>query len=238
MKILINNILINYEVSGFGRPLIFLHGWGSNLHTFDNMAEQLNEDYTIYQIDLPGFGDSEIKSAMSIENYADVISEFCRSLAIINPIVIGHSFGGRVAIKYASIDKIDKLILMCSPGIKMRFNLIKWLKVRIYKLTKKMNINLKMGSNDYKNASPILREVLVKALNTDLSDEAKKISCPTLLLYSKKDRTVPIYIGRRFKELIVNSSLFEIKRSGHFPYIDRFRFVLILLKAFMHGEKI
>ena len=60
MKILIKDININYEVSGVGPPLIFLHGWGLNLEEFDKVADQINEDFKVYQIDLPGFGKSEI----------------------------------------------------------------------------------------------------------------------------------------------------------------------------------
>lgn len=238
MKILIDNILINYEVSGFGRPLIFLHGWGLNLHTFDNLAKQLNEDYTIYQIDLPGFGLSEIKDAYTIDEYANIINKFCLSLAIISPIVIGHSFGGRVAIKYASLYSINKLVLIAAPAFKSRFNIIKHLKISVYKFLKKINIKLNVGSVDYKNASPILKNVLVKAINNDLGESALEIQCDTLLLYSVKDKSVSIRDGKRLKELIKNSSIFEIKRSGHFPYIDRFRFVLIVIKSFLYGEKI
>ena len=61
LKIFIKNIYLNYTVSGVGPPLIFLHGWGSDLHTFDKLRNQINEDFTVYQIDLPGFGESEIK---------------------------------------------------------------------------------------------------------------------------------------------------------------------------------
>ena len=122
MKILIDNILINYTVSGFGRPLIFLHGWGCDLHTFDNLSVLLNEDYKVYQIDLPGFGESEIKESLTVENYAYIINKFCLSLAINSPIIIGHSFGGRVAIMYASKYEVDKLVLIASPGIKQHFN--------------------------------------------------------------------------------------------------------------------
>lgn len=236
MKILIDNNLINYTVSGFGRPLIFLHGWGCDLHTFDKLGIQLSEDYKVYQIDLPGFGESEIKESFNIEKYADIINKFCLSLAIINPILVGHSFGGRIAIKYASLYKIEKLVLMCSPGIKQRFNLITWFKIKLYKLCIKLKIKNKMGSVDYKNADKVLREVLVKAINTDLTEDAKKINCKTLLLYSKKDRSVPLYVGKKLHKLINNSTFFEIRRSGHFPYIDRFRFILIILKSFFNGE--
>ena len=74
MKIFIKDININYEVSGVGAPLIFLHGWGLDLHTFDNLAKELSEDYSVYQIDLPGFGESDISDSYNIEEYANYIN--------------------------------------------------------------------------------------------------------------------------------------------------------------------
>ena len=238
MKVFIKDININYEVSGVGSPLIFLHGWGVDLHTFDKLSSQLCEDFTVYQIDLPGFGKSEILGSYSIDDYAMYINEFCLSLAIINPIIIGHSFGGRVAIKIASTYKIDKLVLISSPGIKQKFNLLKWIKIRIYKIIKNFNLNLKMGSIDYKNANGHLKNVLVKAVNLDLTYELEKINVPTLLLYGKKDKTVPLYVGKRINKLIKNSGLVIVDKSGHFPYIDRFRFCLIILKSFLFDKTI
>ena len=202
MKILIKGININYIVSGVGPPLIFLHGWGCELHTFDKLVNQLNEDFTIYQVDLPGFGDSEIKGDYSLDEYASIINEFCLSLAIINPVILGHSFGGRVAIIYSSLYKVNKLILVCSPGVKPRFNLLKWFKVKIYKFFKLFNINLKTGSVDYKNANGHLKNVLVKAINRDLSCEMGNIKCPTLLIYGKNDKAVPHYIGQEINKKI------------------------------------
>ena len=238
MKIFIKDININYEVSGVGAPLIFLHGWGLDLHTFDNLAKELSEDYSVYQIDLPGFGESDISGSYTIEEYANYINEFCLSLAIINPIIIGHSFGGRIAMMYASRYDVDKLILISSPGIKERFNLLNYLKIKLYKFGKMLKIDFNMGSIDYKNSKGYLKNVLVKAVNFDLSIDIKKIKCPTLLLYGKKDKAVPLYIGKRINNLISGSGLVVVDKASHFPYIERFRFCLIIIKSFLYGNKI
>ena len=218
--------------------LFFLHGWGLNLNEFDKVSCQINEDFKVYQIDLPGFGQSDIKAEYTLDDYANIINEFCLSLAIINPIIVGHSFGGRVAISYASKYKVSKLVLVCSPGIKPKFSLCKYLKIKTYKLLKKININLKMGSKDYKNANELLKKVLVKAVNYDLSNELKKIKCETLLIYGKKDKAVPIYLGYKIQSLIKNSAIVEIPDCGHFPYRERFRYFLIVLKSFIYGNKL
>ena len=238
MKILIKDININYEVSGVGPPLIFLHGWGLNLSTFNKLAKDINEDFTVYQIDLPGFGDSGIKGEYTLDEYADIINEFCLSLAIINPIILGHSFGGRVAIVYASKYKLKKLILVSSPGVKQKFSIIKWCKIKLYKLTKIFSLHINLGSYDYKMANGFLKNVLVKAVNRDLSNELNMIECDTLLIYGKNDKITPLYIGERIKSKIKNSGLVIVPNCGHIPYLERSRHFLIILKSFVSGEVI
>lgn len=237
MKIQIKNTILNYEVSGVGPPLIFLHGWGCDLKTFDKIAAQINEDFTVYQLDLPGFGQSEINEAYSLEEYANILNKFCTKMKISNPIIIAHSFGGRIAIMYASKYRVKKLVLVASPGIKERFNLIKWTKIRIYKVLKKFNIKNNLGSKDYKNANELLKAVLVKAVNYDLSEELSKIKCETLLLYGKKDKVVPPYIGKKINEKIKNSGIVLLD-TAHFPYIEKFRTFLIIVKSFLYGENL
>lgn len=236
MEILINNLMINYKVSGEGYPIIFLHGWGLNLGEFDKVADQINEDFKVYQIDLPGFGKSEINKEITLDDYANMINEFCLSLAIIKPIIVGHSFGGRVGIVYASKYQIDKLILVCSPGVKQKFSLNKFLKIKVYKCFKRMKINLKMGSSDYKNSNDILKKILVSSVNRDLTDELKKIKCQTLLIYGQKDKSVPLYVGHKIKSLIKDSVIIEIPDCGHFPYRERFRYFLIVLKHYIYNR--
>lgn len=237
VKILIKDNLINYKVSGVGTPLVFLHGWGCDLHIFDKIVAQINEDFTVYQIDLPGFGESEINTEYSIEEYASIINLFCLMLDINNPCIVGHSFGGRVAIKYASLYKVNKLVLVASPGIKEKFSIIKWSKIKIYKILKRLNMHSKMGSKDYKNATGYLKNVLVKAINLDLTNDISAIKTPTLLIYGKKDKSVPLYIGKKINGLITGSGLVVID-SGHFPFIEKYRHFLIVLKSFLIGNEL
>lgn len=238
MQVNIKDILVNYKVSGVGPPIIFLHGWGRNLNDFDKVTKQIDDDFTVYQLDLPGFGQTFLAKSLTIEEYADIIHEFSLSLAINNPILIGHSFGGRIAMMYAAKYKLDKLVLIASPGIKPRFNLLKYLKIKTYKLFKIMKIKLNTGSIDYKNANNNLKETLVKAINFDLTEYAKKIDIPTLLIYGEKDKQVPLYIGCKLNKFIKNSALITIPKCGHFPYVEKYRHFLIVLKSFIFGNQL
>ena len=227
---------INYMVSGNGPALILLHGWGSDLTTFDNLVAQLNEDYTCYQIDLPGFGKSHMNVAYSLDEYVETIKEFCEQLEIDEPSILGHSFGGRIAIKYASKYNVSKLILVSSPGIKDKKSFKIKMKINFYKILKRLNIKVIMGSKDYRNATGVLKETLVKVVNEDLTNELYKIKIPTLIIIGEKDSVVPVRIAKKMHEIINASGLIIIPRCGHFPYIERYRYFLIILRSFLSSD--
>ena len=114
----IKDININFVQYGNkkGKNIVLLHGWGQNTNVMDIIGKRLEKHCYITNVDFPGFGDSEEpKKALTIYEYEEVIEELLNELNIVNPILIGHSFGGRVAIIYASKNKVDKLILLASP---------------------------------------------------------------------------------------------------------------------------
>ena len=229
---------IYYKVSGFGPPLILLHGWGSSGDTFDNLVEQLNEDYTCYQLDLPGFGKSPLNRAFSLEDYVEILRSFCSELDINNPIILGHSFGGRIAIKYAASYDVSKLILVSTPGIKEKPKFKNIIRIRIYKIFKYFNIKVIMGSKDYRNAKGVLKETLVKIVNEDLNTQLQKIQVPTLIIFGEKDNIVPVRIAKKMHVVIPSSGLIIIPGCGHFPYIERYRYFLIVIKSFLQTDTV
>ncbi len=167
---------------------------------------------------------------------ADIIHLFCLKLNIINPILLGHSYGGRIAIIYASKYDVYKLVLVSSAGIKQKLKLSKKFKVKIYKLLKKSHINVKMGSSDYQNADNVKRIMLVKAVNLDLGKYLEKIKTPTLLIYGKNDEVTPLKLGYEIKNKIINSSLIEMEECSHFPYLERPNIFSLILMSFLVGE--
>ena len=234
--IYINNLKINYELKGDGKPIILLHGWGANLQTFSKLADSLSNDFKVFSIDLPGFGESDVLLPLNVDEVADIIHEFVILLNIDNPIILGHSYGGRVGICYASKYRVCKLVLVSSAGIKQKLNISKRLKIKVYKMLKKCHFNVKMGSNDFLNADNVKKIMLIKAVNTDLKDNMKLINIPTLLIYGKDDSVTPLSLGYDIKKNIIGSSLIEIDNCGHFPYLERFSIFLLILNSFLLGD--
>lgn len=235
ININLNQINISYEKIGNGYPIILLHGWGANKNTFNKLANHLKDNFTVYLIDLPGFGESEIGLPLNLYEVVDIIHQFVVNLNIDNPILLGHSYGGRLAIIYSAIYPVKKLILVASAGIKEKLTLKKRINIKIYKMLKKMNINIKMGSKDYIDADNVKRKMLVDAVNTDLTAEMNQISTECLLLYGGNDSTTPIELGRKIEKNIKNSRLIEIENAGHFPYLEQPSVFNLILSSFLIG---
>ena len=222
------NVKISYKVKGFGYPLILLHGWQMHKETFDSLARDLSADFKVYQIDLPGFGLSVASEALSVEAYADVIHGFISKYETLHPIILGHSFGGRIAICYACKYPIKKLILVGVPGIRKPLNWYRRIKQFIHK-----KIRIVKGSSDYEKANELLKKTLVLAVNYDLSEKLLSINCPTLLIWGKNDKEVKLKIACEMEKRISGSELVVIPKCGHFPYLERYRYFLIVLRYFL-----
>ena len=96
MEITINNKKINYEVEGEGKSIILLHGWLASLETMKPLQKHLANWFKVYNVDIIGFGKSDLPEApMNTDDYGDFLNSFINTLKIENPILIGHSNGGR-----------------------------------------------------------------------------------------------------------------------------------------------
>lgn len=233
----IRDLEVNYIQYGKGEDVVLLHGWGQNIQMMDPLGKNIF-DKKITILDFPGFGGSEIpKFAYTIYDYTEFLHEFLESLNIENPVLIGHSFGGRVAICYAARYAVSKLVLFGSPFIKREKN---GLKVKILKQLKKIKClnNLAeymkghMGSADYRAASGVMREILVNTVNIDLSEEAKKITVPTLLIWGDKDEAVPVSEAKELEKLISDSALIVLNGS-HYCYLENLNHVASILENFI-----
>ena len=108
-----------YKVRGSGDPVIFLHGWGCESSIFDAPAEAVAAQYKAVSIDFPGFGQSsEPDTVWGVEEYTSMLESFVRDNGFDNPVLIGHSFGGRVSILYSSRNPVSKVVLTDAAGVK------------------------------------------------------------------------------------------------------------------------
>ena len=238
MKINIKNLDINYIQYGKGKDIILLHGWGQNIEMMKPLGDNFSDKYRITILDLPGFGESdEPKNTWTIDDYELMLEDFIKELKIKKPIIIGHSFGGRLAIRYSARNPIEKLVLFGSPCIRIQEALP--LNVRILKSLKKlpgMNkigeyMKQYIGSRDYKAASPVMRQTLVEVVNEDLSKYAKEIEEPTLLIWGQNDTEAPVAEAKELEKIMIDAALI-ILPGTHYAYLENLAQVVNILNSF------
>jgi len=244
MEKIIKDVKVNYTFYGEGTDtIVLLHGWGQNIEMMKPIGDNLRTEFKILILDLPGFGKSEEpKTDWLLNDYVEVIHELIEAEKIESPILVGHSFGGKLSILYASKYNVKKLVLLASPFKKE----IKKdsLKTKMLKTAKKVPILNKLegfakkriGSTDYRNASEIMRKILVNHVNQDISDDAKKITCPTLMIWGTEDQAVPIERAYELEKLIKDSGVVVYEGCTHYAYIERLGQTLSVLRSFLGGE--
>ncbi len=253
MDIKINNININYSDIGEGVPVLLLHGWGSSKEVWNLITATLTEmgGFRIIALDFPGCGKSSLPdSPLSLEDYEDLTLEFCDRLEIKNPIIMGHSNGGRVTLSLAGRGKIypKKIVLFGSAGIKSKKPLKQRIKIASFK-TVKFFLNLPVvknfsaglmekarnyfGSADYKSAPEVMRKTMVSLLQTDVSEILPNIKCPTLLVWGENDTATPLAEGKKIEKLIPDAGLCILEGCTHYSFLERPGQVNLILKSFL-----
>lgn len=206
--------------------------------------------------DMPGFGESdEPTEPWCVDDYVDFVEDFCKSLDVKNPIMLGHSFGGRVIIKAVTRKSPyfnpPKIILTDSAGIKPKQSMASKLRTRSYKMGKSVmstapmkklfpnavdNMRNKRGSADYLAATVTMRQTLVKVVNEDLTHLLPEIKQSTLLIWGDKDDATPLADGVLMSELIPGSGLVTIKNAGHYAFLEGWYTFSRVLASFLENE--
>lgn len=233
---------INYKIIGEGDLVVLLHGWGQNIQMMEPLVKGLKNKKVLI-LDLPGFGESdEPDNVWSIEDYADFINKFVNKLGYEKCSIIGHSFGGKIGLIYASKYNTEKLILFGSPYKKEITEIT--FKVKMLKAMKKIISSKKliefakkhMGSTDYKNASTKMRDILTAHVNNDITEEVKKIKCPTLIIWGENDTTVDKSNAYELEKLIKDAGVI-ILPGTHYAYLENINQVNKIIENFLGGTK-
>ena len=252
MEITIDNKKIYYEVEGEGKPLILLHGWLASSETMKPLQQHLSRNFKVYNVDIIGFGKSELPDKpMNTNDFGDFLAKFIEQLNIENPILIGHSHGGRTVINYAGrkLGKINKNILIDSAGIKPKRSINYYIKIYTYKIVKKIlklfpknlerirkKVLNKFGSADYKASPEILRKTMNIIINENQKEIMKNINVPTLMIWGDKDTATPLNDAKQMEKLIPNSGIAVLEGTGHFSYLEKLPQCCIILDEFLKND--
>ncbi len=225
---------INYITEGEGEDVVILHGWGASIGAVMPIVKLLTPHFRVTAIDLPACGKSDEPSApFGIKDYADLVLAICKEENITACTLIAHSNGGRIAVELGTNSplKVTKNIFIDTAGIPAKKSFKVKCRTRVFKIGKKVlsvlgatemleKLSNKMGSEDYRNASPVMKKTMVNMLSLDMREQMKNITAPTLLIWGENDTATPLYTAREMESLIPDAGLVVLKGAGHFSYLD------------------
>lgn len=240
MVYLYNGWQIHYQLwQGTGRAVLLLHGWGRSMDDFNQLRRQFPER-TFLAIDFPPFGKSDKNiQGWGIFTYVGMVMSLCEHLGIDSVDVVGHSFGGRVAIILSAVRcaLVHSCILIDSAGIKPKRSLKFRLKKLKYKLYKKMGKNLQgFASADYLALPQNMKPTFSNIVETHLNNYAKASNSRTLIVWGGNDQETPPYMAKRLKKYIRKSRLEILSNAGHFCFLDCPLQFFALVKKFWEEE--
>lgn len=234
MQVVVDGVLTNYTSSNpkAKKTLVILPGWANTSQNWQAVIQNLPENYHYITLDLPGFGQSNfLPGTPNVPEYSDFVVAFIEKLKLNKPLILGHSFGGQVAMELSTRypEKISSLLLLSPAGIRIKTHYVK-ARVKFAKLIKSLKkitptplynyLLSKVASKDYLNAHSKQRDILNRILNFDLSTKLNQIKVPTHILWGDQDHVIP-YMGKFLAENIPDSKLTVLYGMDHLPHIRK-----------------
>lgn len=235
------------------KTLIILHGWQSSKEKWQKVKENIESDeIEVIVPDIPGFKpETELQKSWNLDDYVEWLKDFSQDKEKF--FLLGHSFGGRVAIKFASIypQKLFGLILVAAAGIKKEpsvpgkvlgwgTKMVRTLKIEempqtrgFWQVFKKLFYRYILRKTDYLEASGFLKETIKNILEEDLTPLLKEIKVPVLILWGENDKITPVSDAKLMAEKIKDSNLEILENIGHTPHLENPELLTQKIKSFI-----
>lgn len=238
MKKIIMGVETHYEKIGNKGPvLLMLHGWANTWESWSSVIGPLSQKYQLVLPDLPSFGSSsEPKKVWSSQEFAQWLDRFVKEVLMGHSfILLGHSFGGKIACVYASKYAplhLLHLVVVDASGLPDRLSPVLIFQKKMLSLiphtlktlipipVKRRLLGATNSSTDYMNATPYQKSVLKQVLSENIATELQKLSLPTTIIWGDHDTQTPIHQAHSFHNHIRNSTLHTLA-TGHFPFIEK-----------------
>jgi len=232
------------------RQLLILPGWDGTRNTWKHFINLAQNDFEVHCLDLPCFGDEPCPTEVwGIEEYAKFVNKKIKDLNLIKPVIFGHSFGGAIAtLLAADHPEIFSRLILSGPAI---FRQPKSFKKTVFLVLAKLGkfifalpllnkfsalskkILYRLANSDYNETSGVKREIFKKITGQDLSQTAKRLALPTLIIWGEKDGFVPVKQAKKLAGMIKGSKLEVIAGAKHGLHLKMPEKLYSLVKNFI-----
>lgn len=219
------------------KTLVILHGWGHNSQYWEVIKKMYERDFSVVFFDLPGFGKEPlVENDWGVPEYANWVKNRLNKIEG-KKVLLGHSFGGRIATFIAgqNPDWLESLILSGSPSVYRPSFKVKF-KILLSKMIRKLGLKRKTISDKSELATADkngMGKIFRKVVPFDQTETLPKIKVPTLLVWGEYDEDVPLRIAREINFLIPNSRLEVIEKVGHNSWMENLYLFYGITKNFI-----
>lgn len=220
---------LNYELLHPEKSecVLILHGWGANKELMKQAFASEFTDFCHIYLDLCGFGKSSIEVPLKSVDYAQIVAEFLCQKKLAPAIIIGHSFGGKIATLLSKDFHLKALVLLSSAGIVWQKSLKVRAKIKLFKAFKGFGLS-KFGaffaSKDVKGMNKTMYETFKNVVDEDFSAYFSEVKCQTLIFWGDKDKATPLKSGEKIHALIKNSKFYALN-GEHFFFLQHAPFI-------------
>jgi pimeloyl-ACP methyl ester carboxylesterase len=230
-ELIASGLKISYLISSdfnSEKAIVFLPGWKSPVDLF---CKIISDTPNLIAINLPGWGGSETpRETWGLFEYARLVEDVLLKLNISNPVLIGHSVGGAIAVEYLSSGKpAKKLVLIGGAIIRERLGRSQRLFIasKVFRflfpfVNKKMRQRLagKSLSPDYLESGE-MENIYKRLISEDRQETYSKLNLPIVLIWGREDEATPYNYAERLKALNNQAIIETIPEAGHYCFLDK-----------------
>lgn len=233
-------------------PIVFLHGWGRTSADFEKIRSLFESmGFATITFDLPGFGnEAPPPKAWAVTDYVNYVKQKIAAEGIEKCIIVGHSFGTRIAVALAASEPalVDRLVLMGAPLVRSltfkrhllmlaskAWRLVKWLPgAQALQSRFEEALRKRHHSMDFLyTAEGVMRETLKKVVSENLLPYLRRITAPVLLIYGVNDMVTPVQINKRALRYMPQAKLEIIEGAGHMVVVEKPEKIAEIIKKFL-----
>ena len=235
---------IYFQAAGEGRPILLIHGWMASSRYWDDILLPLSRSGQVLAIDLPGFGRSDKleKVGYSISDLLGGLDRYIETMGLKRVTLVGHSMGGTLALQYSLLhpDRVEGLVLVGSPfrprprsalsillGIPLLGRFFFWLgsgPLAPFLMERAFFEKSPIPKALLEDLKKVPYRIMVNSMRSlrtvDLRKKLFEIQAPTLIIWGKEDRLVPLSVGEELHGGIRGSRMVALERVGHCPMVE------------------
>ena len=216
-----------YLEGGRGRNLLFLHGGIATAEAYIPLLELLSRTYHVVAPIHPGHGKTfALSHGWKLRDYVLCYQDFFADIGFVPDILIGHSFGGMLALVLASRGTGKMVIAMDPPGLTFRIDSTRYIKALAQEGRDVLRERSDRKQHAMVKAAGTIMETLIRhpgdisfltsvGPKYTIASQVKKIGVPTYVLWGENDEIVPVETGRRLEKLIPGARLTVFPGRGH-----------------------